>query len=82
MNDSSIQVTLALYMVHRLQSGSGHIINHLKLELLYYIHVLGYVTGTLRGNCSVECVDNSIKYQKALVVHHFCDGGICNTFWV
>ncbi len=60
MNDSSIQVPLALYMAHRLQSGSGHIIDHLNLELLLYIHVLGYVKGTLGWHCSAECVDNSI----------------------
>ncbi len=29
-------------------SGSGYIIDHLNLELLLYIHVLGYVNGTLR----------------------------------
>ncbi len=49
VNNSSIQVPLALYMAHRPQSGSGHIIDHLNLELLLYIHVHGYVKGTLRG---------------------------------
>ncbi len=27
---------------------------------IYYIHVLGYVKGALRGACSSECVDSSI----------------------
>ncbi len=50
MNDSSIQVPPALYMAQQLPSGSGHIIDHLNLELLLlYIHVLGYVKGTLKG---------------------------------
>ncbi len=43
--------------------GSGHIIDHLNLELLLYIHVLGYVKGTLRGHCSAECVDGSIIFN-------------------
>ncbi len=34
---------------NKLQHGSGHIIDHLNLELLLYIDVLGYVKGTLRG---------------------------------
>ncbi len=41
MNDSSIQVPPALYMAQPLPSGSGHIIDHLNLELLLYIHVHG-----------------------------------------
>ncbi len=61
MNDSSIQVPPALYLAKRLPSGSGHIIDHQNLELLLlYIHVLGYVKGTLRGHCSAKCVDSSI----------------------
>ncbi len=47
MNDSSIQVALALYVAQRLPSGSGHIIDHLNLELLLYIHVHDYVKGGL-----------------------------------
>ncbi len=47
-------------MAQWLPSGSGHIIGHLNLELLSYIHVFGYVKGTLRGHCSAECVDSSI----------------------
>ncbi len=34
MNDSSIQVPPALYMAQQLPSGTGHIIDHLNLELL------------------------------------------------
>ncbi len=34
VNDSSIHVPPALYMAQRLPSGSGHIIDHLNLELL------------------------------------------------
>ncbi len=49
MNDSSMQVPPALYMAQRLPSGSGHIIDDLNLELLLYIHVLSYVTGSLRA---------------------------------
>ncbi len=62
MNDNSIQVPPALFMAQRLPSGSGHIIDHLNLELLLvlYIHVLGYVKGTLRGHCLAECVDSCI----------------------
>ncbi len=41
VNDSSIQVPPVLYMAQWLLSGSGHIIDHLNLELLLYIHVLG-----------------------------------------
>ncbi len=48
MNDSSIQVPLALYMAQRLPRGSGHIIDHLNLELLH-IHEHDYLKGTLRG---------------------------------
>ncbi len=45
------------------------VVDHLNLELFFfffllllllYIHVLGYVKGILRGNCSAECVDSSI----------------------
>ncbi len=61
MNDSSIQVPPALFMAERLPSDSGHIIDHLNLELLLlYIHVLSCVKGTLRGHCSAECVGSSI----------------------
>ncbi len=49
MNDSSIQVPPALCMAQQQSSGIGHIIDYLNLELLLYIHVLGYVKGTLRG---------------------------------
>ncbi len=51
MNDSSIQVPLALYMAQGQPSGSDHIIDdNLNLEpLLLYIYVLGYVKGTLKG---------------------------------
>ncbi len=51
MNDSRIHVPPALYIWHMDQlSGSGKIIDHVNLELLLlYIHVLGYVKGTLRG---------------------------------
>ncbi len=41
-------------------SGSGHIIDHLNLELVLYIHVIVYVKGTIRGHCSAECIDSSI----------------------
>ncbi len=60
MNDSSIQVEPALYMAQQQPSGSGHIIDHLNLEQLLYIHVHDYVKGTLRGHCSADCVDSSI----------------------
>ncbi len=36
-------------MAQWLPSGSGDIIDHLHLELLLYIHLIGYVKGTLRG---------------------------------
>ncbi len=49
MNDSSNHVPPALYMAQGQPSGSGHIIDHLNLELLLYMHVHGYVKGTLRG---------------------------------
>ncbi len=49
MTDSSIQVPPALHMAQRQPSGISYIIGHLNLELLLYIHVLGYLKGTLRG---------------------------------
>ncbi len=36
-------------MALRRQSGSGHIIDHLNLELLLYIHVLGYLRDSKGG---------------------------------
>ncbi len=47
-------------MAQPLPSDSGRIIDHLNLELLLYIHVLGYAKGTLWGHCSGEYVDSSI----------------------
>ncbi len=49
MNDSSIQVPLAYIWPKWQLSDSDHIIDHPNLEPLLYIHVLGYVKGTLRG---------------------------------
>ncbi len=50
MNDSSIQVPPALCMAQGQPNGSGHITDHLNLERLLYIHVLGYVKGPVRLN--------------------------------
>ncbi len=51
MNDNSIQVPPALYIWPNNSQvvALGYIIDHLNLELLLYIHVLGNVKGTLRG---------------------------------
>ncbi len=49
MNDSSIQVLPSLYMAQGWPSGSGRIIDHLNIEKLLYIHILGYVKGTIKG---------------------------------
>ncbi len=44
MNDSNIQVPLGLlYMTERQPSDIGHIIDHVNLELLLYIHVLTWL---------------------------------------
>ncbi len=62
VNDNSIQVIPALYMTQGQPSCIGHIIDHLNLELLLYIHVLGYVNRTLKGHCSAECINGIMPY--------------------
>ncbi len=56
-------------MAQRQQSGSGHIIDHLSLELLLlYIHILGYVKGTLRVYLA-ECVDGKALKLPSLFIN-------------
>ncbi len=49
MNDSSLQVPHALYIAQGQSSDSDHIIDHLNLESLLCIQVLGYVKRALVG---------------------------------
>ncbi len=51
-------------MAQWLPSGSDHIIDHLNLELLLYIHVLCERDLRGGGHCSAECVDSIISISK------------------
>ncbi len=73
---SSIQVPPALYMDQRLPSGRGHIIDHLNVERLLCIHVLGYEKWTLRGQCAAQCIDGHIielpkGFKYALIISRY-----------
>ncbi len=49
-----MQVPPALCMAQGQPSGNGHIIDHLNLELLWYIHVIVHVQGTLRDTVQLN----------------------------